>query len=91
MANTEKIQKAVEEFTKNPHWKKYYEQAPSDGCKQHIALTFCFSLYGEAGDIKQRTAELEAAFTVTDWQYLYDHAGNNPFKAKCKQKIEELS
>lgn len=91
MANTDKIQKAIEEFTKNNYWKKYYELAPSDGCKQHIALTFCYSLYGEPADIKQREASLEADFSVSDWQYLYDHEGINPFKAKCKKKIEELS
>ena len=91
MANTKNIRKTVEEFTKNPHWKKYYEQAPSDGCKQHIALTFYSSFYGESADIKQRKVSLEADFTITDWQYLYDNAGNNPFKTTCKQKIEDLS
>ena len=91
MANTDKIQKAVEEFTKNPHWQKYYGQAPSNGCKQHIALTFCYSLYGEPVDIKQQKEALEEDFTITDWKYLYDNAGNNPFKTKCRKKIEELS
>ena len=91
MTKTNKMQEAVAEFTKNPYWQKYYEQAPSEGCKQHIALTFCYSLYGEPANIKERKAELEKNFTVTDWKYLYDHEGNNPFKAKCKRKINELS
>lgn len=86
----DRTQEAVAEFTKNPYWQTYYEQAPSKQCKEHIALTFSYSLYGEPKDIKSRKEKIEAGLKLEDWQYLYEHAGNNPFKAKCKAKIEEL-
>ena len=90
MLKIDKMQEAIDEFIKNPYWRDYYEKAPTESCKQRIALTFCYSLYGEPKDIKKQKEKLEKDFTITDWQYLYDNAGNNPFKAKCKQKIEEL-
>lgn len=90
--NEKKIKAAVEEFTKNPHWKAYYEQAPSEACKRHIALEFYYSeSLGEVENYDEYKAErekLQGEFTREDWAHLYKYAGNNPWKAHCKKQME---
>lgn len=92
MLNEKKINAAVEEFTKNPHWKAYYEQAPSEACKRYIALEFYYSEnLGEIEDYDAYKAEkkrLQGEFTHEDWAHLYKYAGNNPLKAFYRKKME---
>lgn len=40
-----KVQKAVEEFRKNPYWREYYDNAPTENCKRYVALEFYQSEY----------------------------------------------
>lgn len=84
------VKDALKLFLKNPFWKKYYETAPSDVCKEYIALEFGYSMAPKSDKYASRREELEDMFTVDDWKHIAKYAGNNPFKGKCLRKIKEL-
>ena len=33
---------------------------------------------------------MEEEFGLEDWRHLYRHAGRNPFRDKCRRKIDEI-
>ena len=88
------MEAAVKRFTKNPYWKKYYEEAPSDACKQYIALQFQNSASVADGEgtlnLKDEFKKCEDQFTLEDWKHMEKYAGNTPFRSKCRSKIKEL-
>lgn len=87
-----KIENALNEFCKNPHWKEKYDNAPSESCKRYVALGFYYS--DNMGDIpdyeeyKAERDELEKSFKKADWQHLYKYEGTNPRKAYYKKNME---
>lgn len=87
-----KIRTAVDRFIQKPHWRAYYEEAPSDACKRHIALEFYYSdNLGEIADYDEYRSErekLQSKFTREDWTHLYKYAGSNPWKAYCRKQME---
>ncbi len=89
------IRQAVENFSENPHWKNYYDTAPSGACRRYISLEFYYSenfLNGkDRVSFDEERKELEDKFGVEDWKHLAKYAGNNPFRGKCRKKIRELS
>lgn len=96
MQNNEALEKAVSSFIENPYWKEYLESAPSEQCKEYIMLEFYYSdLAFEENDYKEEASQameqLKSGFSVRDWEHLMKYAGNTPFKAECKEKIEKLN
>ena len=89
-----KINAAVEFFTNNEYYRKKYDEAPSDTCRERIALEFYFSTFwDEAHDDEnffRMNNEVESRLDLTDWKYLLKYQGNNPGIIKIKQKIREL-
>ena len=79
------IKKALDGFRRNPTWKEYYDEAPSEECRKYITAEFCWSVY----DDRERETELKesilAEFSKTDWAYIGKYAGNNPFGARCRR------
>ena len=51
--------KAIDLFTQNPYWKECYETAPSEACKDRIALSFYYSLHLDKFDKELRQRESE--------------------------------
>ena len=94
-----KIQKAVDEFIKNPSWAEFYNNAPSKACKRYVALNFYLSdnyssILNDAAvlkALKKEQAELEEKFKLSDWKHLAKYAPNNPGKKRILEKIKELS
>lgn len=70
---------AVSLYMENPHWRGYYETAPSEVCREFIAMEFYYSEHqtGEAEDI---LSEMEEELGLEDWQHLLKYCGNNPRK-----------
>ena len=89
-----KVNAAVEFFTRNPYWKKMYEEAPSDKCRERIALTFYYSTFFDEANADGTWAEAmkaaEDALKLEDWKYLLKYQGNNPGKLMIRKRIEEL-
>ena len=86
----EMIKKALDLFLANPYWKEYYDNAPSEACREHIELDFVYSTFFGPDSIDELNEAIEEQFTLEDWKYLYKYAGNNPFKSTCRAKIKEL-
>ena len=75
-------------WLENPYWAAYYNGAPSDRCREFIALEFRYSEYedeetGEAMDAAEDGLDTE------DLRYLMEHCGNNPRKGILARKIAE--
>ena len=76
----------LREWLENPHWRMYYEGAPSEKCRERIALEFLLS----EDETEETAAELdrtEAELSLEDWQYLYRFSGNNPERKKIHERI----
>ena len=93
MTDNEK-KKIIDEYLYTDFWKKAYETAPSQNCKDYILLGLRGFIMSAEGEIfykicKERKG-LEKNFDLEDWQHLYKYCGDNPFKGICVTKIKEL-
>ena len=90
----DKLKKSIEKTEKNPYWKKAYEEAPSDECKDYLEFTFYWSDYpddADDGEWDEKQAEIEGKLSVGDWEYLSGIAPGSPLVGYCNQKIKEIS
>ena len=68
-------------WLENPFWREYYENAPSEKCRELIALEFRYS--DDDGDLEELLREMESVeeeLGLEDWKHLYRYCGNNPRK-----------
>ena len=79
----------IQEWLENPTWRKYYEEAPSDQCREYIALEFRYSDTEDEEIAKEMDALLET-LRADDLRHLVAYAGNNPQKAAFLKRAEEL-
>ena len=79
----------ISEWLENPHWKKYYEEAPSDSCRQYIALDFRYS-DTEDEEIAEEMDALLETLRAEDLRHLAAYAGNNPERAALLKRAEEM-
>ena len=83
------MEKTLVAWLKNPSWRKYYEEAPSEKCREVIALEFLYS-DGEEEEVLERMERLEEELEVEDWKYLYKYCGNNPRKKAIHDRIVKM-
>jgi len=89
MVTEQEIMEGLDEWLENPHWKAYYEDAPSDQCRKLIAMEFYYS-DTEDDSVLGQMEEIEKALSVADLEHLVKYAGNTPRKGKLMQRIAEL-
>lgn len=92
----EKMDKAVEKALKRPYWKKLFDGAPSEECKDYIRYTFYASEYydpdaEDVADFDKLREQVESRLKVEDWEYLKRVSPNSPFVGYCNQRIKELT
>lgn len=80
---------AVAEFMENSYWKKYYENAPTELCKEYITMEFYSSEY-QTPEAEAVMGEMEEELALEDWKYLLKYCGNNPRKTFILKKIDSL-
>ena len=89
------FEKAFETYMAKPGWRKEYEGAPSQECKDYLKFTYYDCMFYDPSKDNDRLQELkeeyEGKLSSTDWQYLKSQAGNSPFGGYCNKKIAELS
>ena len=78
-----------QKYMRNPHWKRFYENAPSDVCKEHIRLTFVQDALNW-DDFVGKTDALEKKFSVADCKYWMENSVGTPYWSVMKKRIEEL-
>jgi len=83
------IQSTLQNWLRNPAWKAYFDEAPSDRCKEFIALEFYYS-DTEDEETAQKMDQIEAELNIDDLRHLVKYAGNNPRKAALIHRIEKL-
>ena len=79
----------LNKWLKNPYWRGYYEQAPTENCREMIALEFMYS-ENDSEEIAAALDEKERTLTLKDWQHLYKYCGNNPRKKLIQNRIREM-
>ncbi len=82
------VKTVLDEYLENPYWAEYYRSAPSDRCREFIALEFYFSEYEdeEAGETMDG---IEEQMDAEELRYLMKYCGNNPRKGMLARKIAE--
>ena len=90
--NGKKMDLAVKSFMANPFYKKEYEDAPSDVCKEYIKFRWYWSKYNEPSDEEyaEYRERLWDKFTVDDWKYIQSLSVGTPLWSVCKKHIETL-
>ena len=83
-----KYAEILNEWLKNPSWREYYEKAPSEKCREVIALEFVYSEL-ETEEILEELEAAEKELALEDWQYLYRYA-HGPEKKRIHDRIVEL-
>ncbi len=89
-----KKERILEKWLKNPAWREYYEQAPSEKCREFIALEFCYSEARcsdeESEEILREMRRTEETLELADWKHLFRYCGNNPRKKTIHDRMAEL-
>ena len=88
MIDWEKVRENLEEVLENPAWMEYYREAPSDKCREFIALEFYYSEYEEE-ETAEEMDRLEAELDIPDLRHLMAWCGNNPRKGILDRMIRE--
>ena len=88
MRDREQAGEALREYLENPYWEAYYRDAPSDRCREFIALEFFYSGHedektGEAMDL------IEEQMDAVELRHLLKYCGNNPRKRVLLRRIAE--
>ena len=79
----------LNEWLKNPYWREYFEKAPSEKCREVIALEFLYSEL-EEDEVLEQLDEAEKELKLEDWQHMYRYSGNGPEKKRIHDRIVEL-
>lgn len=79
----------IREWLENPYWKKYYEEAPSDQCREYIALEFRYS-DTEDEEIAEEMDALLGMLKAEGLRHLAAYAGNNPERVALMRRAEEM-
>ena len=94
MISEEELTEALQEFSTNPYWRAYYEEAPSKAAKQRVKLVFFWSLTKDKAKYHEAIEEakkLEEQYTIADCRHELKFCGHNPGIPFWKRKIESLS
>ena len=87
--DTQAVRENLEEWLKNPSWAEYYNGAPSDRCREFIALEFYYSEYEEE-ETAEEMDRIEGELGIDDLRHLMAWCGNNPRKGTLARKIREM-
>ncbi len=82
------LPKVLEEWLKNPYWAEYYNSAPSDRCRQFIALEF-YNSEEEDEEAGKAMEAIEEQMNAEELRHLMNYCGNNPRKGSLARKIKE--
>lgn len=79
------VRENLDEWLKNPSWHRYYDLAPSQKCREYIALDFYASETEEEEAFEALDAKLKE-LDEYDLRFLYDNA-MGPEKEKFAKLI----
>ena len=77
----------VAHYMENPYWRKYYETAPSEVCKEFVTMEFYYSVH-QTPEAEGVLCDMEDELGLVDWKHLLKYCGNNPRKVFIKKVID---
>jgi hypothetical protein len=83
------MQENLKEWLENPYWAAYYNEAPSELCKQYVAN----ELFASDTEDESAFAEMDRIFpklTVEDLRHLLKYSASGPGRGQILKRIEEL-
>ena len=86
----EQANAALTSWLENPYWAAYYREAPSEICRNYIAVQFLYSDTEEDAPAREMDL-LESSLTLDDWNHLLRYSSNGPERGKILRRIRELS
>ena len=89
MIDRDDVRKNLEEWLKNPSWAEYYGSAPSDRCREFIALEYYYSEY-EDDEAAEAMDTIEETLDLDDLRHLYRYCPPNPRKGVLARRIAEM-
>ena len=89
MLDRDEIRKNLEDWMGNPFWAEYYNGAPSEKCREFVAMELYYS-ETENEEAGEAMDAVEAVLEIPDLRWLMDHCGNNPRKKFLHDRIEAL-
>ena len=89
MMDRQEVRENLEGWLENPSWAAYYEEAPSDKCREFIALEFYYSEY-EDGETAEAMDRIEKELGMEDLRHLVKYCGENPRKGILAKRIAEM-
>lgn len=93
MIPKEKIEASAAQFTQNPYWKGYLDNAP-ESAKEYIRMVWAYSLLGEDErndeEFKAALKETRAKLPADALKYLHDNEKNMTAKNIYKKMLDAL-
>ena len=89
MADREEIQENLKEWLENPSRAEYYHSAPSERCREFIALEFYYSEYEDEEVLPDMDA-IEEKLDAAELRHLAKWCGENPRKGILLRRIAEM-
>ena len=89
MIDRNEIRENLEEWLQNPSWAEYYNSAPSDRCRQFIALEF-YNSEEEDEEVGEAMEAIEEQMNAEELRHLMKYCGNNPRKGILARKIAKM-
>lgn len=89
MIDMDEVKTILDDTLENPYWAEYYNNAPSNKCREYIALEFYYSEY-EDDETAEAMDAIEEQLGVDDLRWLMKFCGNNPRKGILAKKIAAL-
>ncbi|MBP5461984.1 MAG: hypothetical protein J6Y20_07655 [Lachnospiraceae bacterium] len=87
MVNADEVREGLNEWLENPYWADYYNNAPSEKCREYIALDFHYS-DTEDEEVAEAMDKVGETLSLEDWKYVYEHT-EGPERARIAQIIEK--
>ena len=81
--------KHLTEWMNNPYWAGYYRDAPSQRCKDYIALELLYNDL-EEDELADEMERMEAQLDLADWKHLLRFSACTPERGKIINRIREL-
>ena len=81
------VRENLDDWLKNPSWAEYYNDAPSQKCREYISAMF-YASETEEEEAFEAMDKLEETLTKEDLTYLYNNS-TGPEKARLYKLIQQ--
>ena len=88
MIDRDKVRANLTEWLENPSWAEYYGGAPSERCREFIALEFYYSEYEEE-EASEAMDGIEDEMDAEELRYLFARAGTIPGKGSWPGRLRK--